>query len=296
VVDLAVLGVDAYLLSTRSTTTVVDLQDALVNFRASSGATTTTTSAPAGGGEVAGAAVVEPATAPTAAPTTVPEATTSSSSVPTSVPATPKAGTLAPPEPGVYRYKTSGGESVSLLGSSHKYPAETFMVVKRTGGCGWTSEAQVVKEHVDRRTMCTDDQQVAQSHQQRQITFFGTTDGANLKCTPPQVMARWDDQVGATRTARCAEGGVVADMVLEVKALGTAVVDGVTVETITYRIEGLMTGRVAGTSLDINTVVRATGLPVRAERWADTVANAFGADVRYQEHVTFDLLSLTPAT
>lgn len=294
-VDLAVLGVDAYLLSTRSTTTVVDFQDAIVSFRSTDGLSTSTSSTLAGGAEDTGAVVGKPATAPTAAPTTAPE-TIPSSPVPTSVPATPKAGTLAPPEAGVYRYKTNGGESVSLLGSSHQYPDETFAVVRRTGGCGWTSEAQVVKEHVDRRTMCTDAEQVTQSHQQRQITFFGTTDGANLECSPPQVMIRADDQVGVTRTARCAEAGVVADMVLEITAIATSYVDGVAVETISYRIEGVMSGRVAGTSLDVNTVVRSTGLPVRAERWADTVANAFGADVRYQEHVTFDLLSLTPAT
>jgi hypothetical protein len=186
-VDLAVLGTDAYLLRTRSTTTVVDLQDALAAFR-SEQTSSSVTSALAGGAEVPGAATGEPTTAALVAPSTT-GASTPSMPDPSSAPATPKAGARVPPSPGVYQYRTTGGERVSLLGSRHTYPAETYAVVRPTGGCGWLLEAEVVEEHVDRRQMCTSADQVVQHSQQRAVTFFGTTDGADLPCKPPMVWA-----------------------------------------------------------------------------------------------------------
>jgi hypothetical protein len=71
---------------------------------------------------------------------------------------------------------------------------------------------------------------------------------------------------------------------------------GVPVEVVKIRIAGTMTGRVRGTSTDVLTLVAATGLPVRWERTVDTLADAFGASVRYVEQAQFDLVSLTPQT
>jgi hypothetical protein len=296
--DLAVLGVAGFLLANRSTTTVVDLDAALDAFHDGDAATTTIEpSAPAGGAEGEGAAVHELPTAPTAAPSTAPTSTSTSSSVPTSAPATPKAGALAPPQPGVYRYRTTGGENISLLGAHHAYPAETYAAVHRTGGCGWQFRAEVVKEHVDRREMCSDPDRVLQLEQQRAVTFFGTTDGALMRCDPPQVQYADGDVVGTRTVSACSDGaGADATMTRTIVWFGSATVGGTTVETVTYRVEGAMTGRVRGTSVDLYTVVRTTGLPVHMERTVDTIADAFGTSIRYQEQATFDLVSLTPQT
>ncbi len=124
-VDLACWARTPTSSSTRSITTVVDLQDALTAFRSGS-TSSSVTSAPAGGAEVPGAATGEPTTAALVAPTTTGASTSSSTPVPSSAPATPKAGALVPPSPGVYQYRTTGGENVSLLGSRHAYPAMTY--------------------------------------------------------------------------------------------------------------------------------------------------------------------------
>jgi hypothetical protein len=197
----------------------------------------------------------------------------------------------------VYRYRTSGGESVSVLGSRHRYPAETYATVHTSGGCGWQLRAEVVKEHVDRRTMCSEGDHVDQLEQQRAVTFFGTTDGATMRCTPAQVQYTLGDAVGATASSFCTDGqGSDARMTRTTLAFGTATVGGVQIATVTYRVDGTMTGRVRGTSSDRYSVVMATGLPIRIDRSVDTMADAFGTSVRYQEHATFDLVSLTPAT
>lgn len=296
-VDLLVLGTDVYLLQNRSNTTVVDLQDALSSFRSSTGNDMfdAGTSALAGGAEVPGVAMGDPTSTAVAPPTTA-ASTSSSTAVPSSAPATPKAGALSPPAPGVYEYRTTGGESVSLLGASHRYPALTYAVVRSTGGCGWELKAQVVEEHVDRREMCTDAERVAQHSQQRSVTFFGTTDGADLPCRPPMVWAEPGIRVGWTTTAECSAEGVVAKMVVAVTAMGPRTVGATSIDTVTIRVDGTMTGRVRGTSYDLITFDARTGLPVATERSVDTLADAFGTSVRYQEQATFDLVSLQPQT
>ncbi len=300
-VDLAVLGTDAWLLSQRSSTTVVDLDDALSTFRATSApeasSTTTVTVASAGDATVPGAATGAPIPASLAAPTTAQTPGTTPTSAPTSAPATPKAGALAPPEPGVYAYRTTGGERVSLLGAAHAYPSETYATVRRTGGCGWELRAAVVAEHVDRREMCSEADHLLQLEQQRAVTFFGTTDGATLRCTPAQLEYTLAEAAGHSDVSTCSDGkGSDARMVRTLVGFGTATVAGTTVDTATYEIVGTMTGRVRGSSTDRYTVVRSTGLPIRLQRSVDTVADAFGTSVGYQEQASFTLVSLTPRT
>ena len=77
---------------------------------------------------------------------------------------------------------------------------------------------------------------------------------------------------------------------------GTVVIGGVTVAVVRIRIDGTITGRIRGTSTDLLTLVASTGLPVRWERSVDTLADAFGSTVRYQEQARFELVSLTPQT
>ena len=105
----------------------------------------------------------------------------------------------------MYRYRTSGGESVSVLGAHHDYPPETFAVVRHTGGCGWTIRAEVVREHVDERRMCSDPDRLLQLEQSREVEFFGTRDGGAFVCDPPQVQHRLGEDVGATWTGDCGD-------------------------------------------------------------------------------------------
>jgi hypothetical protein len=197
----------------------------------------------------------------------------------------------------VYAYATSGGESISLLGSRHDYPAVTYASVEPTGGCGWRIHASLIQEHVDERQMCTEDGSVAQLAQSRRVTFFGTTDGGTYTCHPPQVQAGPREGAGARQVVACGDGeGSSAHLVRTLQGFGTVTLGGQTVEVVRIRVEGVLSGRIRGTSLDTLTFVRSTGLPVHWERMVDTVAHAFGGDVRYVEHATFDLQSLAPQT
>jgi hypothetical protein len=293
-VDVAVLGTDLFLLNSVSATTVVDLDDALVDFRTAAGPTTPVTSAPAGGAEVTDA-TLEPATAAvsvaadTAGPP--PASTTVTSAAPAAAPAA-----FTVPAAGVYRYRTTGGENVSVLGAHHNYPAETFAVVTHTGGCGWHVRAEVVREHVDERQMCSEPGQLLQVEQTRTVEFFGTRDGGGFVCDPAQVQHAVGDGDGATWSGSCGDGRGSAALVRTTLGTGQMTIGGVTVDVIRLRVDGTLTGFTRGTSRDLMTVVAATGLPVIWERTVDTVADAFGGSVRYQEQARFELVSLTPAT
>jgi hypothetical protein len=295
VLDLAVLGTDVFLLSNRSSTTAVDLQDALVTFRSLGGATPVT-SAPAGGVEVTAPhddAAPVASTPATQAATTIAAPT---APPPAASPTTTPVGLAAPAE-GVYSYRTSGGESITVLGAHHDYPTTTYAAVHRTGGCGWQIRAEVVKEHVDERTMCSQADGLLQLGQTRQVEFFGNRDGGSYTCAPPQVQFTVGDAPGGTSSADCADAdGGAAHLVRTFLGASQVTVGGVAVEVVRIRIDGTITGRARGTSSDTLTLVAGTGLPVRWERSVDTVADAFGASVRYVEHATFDLTSLTPQT
>jgi hypothetical protein len=287
--DLVVLGADVFLLSQVSSTTEVELDDALVDYRASLDTSPTVTSAPAGGAEVTAA----PAT--TAAPVAPgPTVGVASEAPPTPATATPAA--FSPPEPGVYRYRTTGGENVSVLGAHHNYPAETFAVVRRTGGCGWTMRSEVIREHVDERQMCSEPGRLLQVLQRREVEFFGTRDGGGFSCDPPQVQHAVGDARGATWRGSCGDDRAAGELLRTTLGTGQATVGGITVDVIRIRVDGTLTGWARGTSTDVLTVVAATGLPVVWERTVDTVADAFGASVRYQENARFELVSLTPST
>jgi hypothetical protein len=297
-VDLVVLGADLYLLDGVSETTQVDLEDALVDFR-SDGPAEVVTSAPAGGAEATPVPGVDVATSPsTSAPvapgSTAPPPPGDASPAPTV--AAPVVA-FAPPAEGVYRYRTTGGEAISVLGARHDYPAETYASVRHEGGCRWRMRAELVREHVDERSLCSEPGRLLQHEQARLIEFFGTRDGGTYTCDPAQVQHAEGDLAGASAAVDCGDGkGSWAHLVRTTVGTGEAVVDGVSVPVVRLRVDGTLSGRVRGTSTDLLTVVAATGLPVVWERTVDTVADAFGSSVRYREHARFDLASLTPQT
>jgi hypothetical protein len=237
---------------------------------------------------VAAPAAPAPSTPAVAAPAT-PAPTTA-----TPVPGRPGP---RPPAEGVYQYRTAGGESVSLLSAHHDYPADTYAVVRHTGGCGWHIRAEVVREHVDERTMCSEAGRLLQHAQSREVEFFSTRDGGEYRCDPPQVQHAVGDRRGATSVVDCTDGkGSFARLVRTTLGSEQLVVGGVPVEVLRLRVDGTLTGRYRGTSVDLLAIDAATGLPLVWERSVDTQADAFGSSIRYQEQARFDLVSLTPAT
>lgn len=160
------------------------------------------------------------------------------------------------PQEGVYTYRTSGGESISVAGTRHRYPERTYGSVRHRAGCGWEMENQVIEEHTDHRVLCSEPGRVLQLQQSR------------------------DGQAMMTRTYL---------------GRGTIDVGGRPVEVEHIRIEGRFTGKATGRSLDDLLLLPDNALTVRWKRMVDTKADAaFGAQVRYEEQADFVLESLEP--
>ncbi|MEY2957964.1 MAG: hypothetical protein RLZZ01_532 [Actinomycetota bacterium] len=132
-----VVGVIAWFAVPRDRSTAVDLDEAIDRYRSSTVPTTPVSTTDRTGG---------------AEPTS-----TSSSTTVLAVP------TL--PDPGVYRYDTSGGESIDALGGvRHDYPAISTITVTddaASGGCGRTLRWDVLEERYEIWRLCLDGAVVA---------------------------------------------------------------------------------------------------------------------------------------
>jgi hypothetical protein len=202
------------------------------------------------------------------------------------------------PAEGVYGYRTTGGDSISLGGASHQYPSETFATVRRTGGCRWTARNDVIKEHVDTRTFCGEPGHLFQLSQRRDVEFFGQRDGMELTCSPPQVLHATGEAPGAVVDSTCSDGqGETARTERTLVGTERLVVGGTAVDVVHLKMHSAFNGRATGMADDELWVSAVNGLTVRWVRSVDTLADSsFGAKVRYQEQASFDLESLTPRT
>ena len=303
---LGVLGGNVFVLTQRNKTTTVSAADALAAFRAEPIAPGPVPAEPG--------TTVPPVTVAPAGPTTTPvgppgaTATTSAPAVHTaaarpaaqaSSPATAPAAVPATAKPaqGVYAYRTTGGDQVSVAGASHDYPDTTYATVRHLDGCHWFVRNDVVEEHVDERTICNGVDAVTQVTQARWVTFFGKKDGMELRCEPPIVLARPNGLPMPEETSACSGGGTQAKMRRTLVGRERVTVGGVAVDALRIVIDGTFSGKATGRSHDELWVAESNGLTLRWDRMVDTMADAaFGAQVRYQEQASFVLLSLTPRT
>jgi hypothetical protein len=101
---------------------------------------------------------------------------------------------------GVYAYRTSGGESIDLLGGSrHRYPAETTITLVRVP-CGVRLRWDALVGRSTTWTLCTSSRGVAMRGLDEVHTFFASRDETSYACTQ-----RGD--AFSCRAARAAEAG-----------------------------------------------------------------------------------------
>ena len=305
---LAIVGIiatDVFILVEHNQTTPVTLGDALHSFRASAGAADSAPAAslrefapaPAAATPVPSAPAV-PST-PTAVSGPAPKGGRTSVAAPVATPggttSTEAAAPFTRPAPGVYSYRTTGGESISVASSSHQYPSETYATVQLLDGCNWEIRNEVIKEHMDRRVMCSRTAELAQMLQEREVEFFGQRDGMVLHCTPPDVMAKTGDTPGTVHESTCSDGQTSAKLRGIFTGIEDMNVGSQPTKAIHVSVDGNFTGKATGSSHDELWFAPDTGMTLRWDRTVDTVADAsFGAKVRYQEKASFVLESLVP--
>jgi hypothetical protein len=298
VMALAVLSADVFLLSQRNVTTIVDFNDALAGFRAAPALaapiddTTTSTATPS----TSTTSTSTPSSAPPTSPGTMPPGSAPPAApITTAAPTGPAAYTV--PAPGVYTYRTTGSERISLASAQHKYPERTYATVRHGSGCEWQYRNEVVKEHVDMLQICSQPGRLTQVEQRRDVSFFGQTEGGSARCDPALVLHGADLAPGHRIETTCASSDGSSFVLTRTfrghdqRRIGDRTIDVVVVD-----LQSAMTGKKRGRSADTLWFAADTGLLVRWERMVDTVADtAYGASVHYTEEASFELESLTPS-
>ena len=203
---------------------------------------------------------------------------------------------LLPPE-GVYTYRTTGGEQISLGNAHHDYPPETTATLTHLGGCRWQIRNDVIKEHEDLRTYCSQTGDLFQDQQARWVTFYGKREGEDITFAPPQLVSAVTDKLGATSSSvgRDSQGDSATGTRTYLGRVPITVGSAV-VQTVHVKVAGTMSGQSSGHFVDELWLDPATGMTIKWVRSVDSISNAFGASVHYTENASFLLESLVPQT
>jgi hypothetical protein len=265
---LLVAGAVAAFLFLRESTTAVDIEDAVGDFRREQGST---------------------GSPPTAPPTPLPSTPASTIST-TTVPA-PGSGV---PEPGVYTYATRGHESIDALGGrSHRYPEVSTITVTHEA-CGAVHTWRPLRERWDATTTCPADRgqelRLYRSHHE----FFGIDDTRDFVCDPGSLWFPSTIEPGATWTVQCRfedirvrrTGSIIGTERVQVGA------DAVTV--LTFELHDQISGASVGINERTVQIVPDTGLIVTLEMLVDVENDSPIGDVHYVERVRLRLTSLVP--
>jgi hypothetical protein len=266
-VVLAAGGVLAYSYF-RESTTPVDVADAVADFRR------------------------EETTVPAPQTTAAVSTTAASSTAPTTTVAQPGSEL---PEPGVYTYATSGGESIDALGGRrHDYPDMSTITV-RDRGCGVSLLWRPLRERWDDTTLCPSSRGMELRRERNRHEFFNIGDTRDFVCEPDSLFFPAPAEPGATWTARCSTGEIT--VVRAGTIVGTRQVDvgGTPVTVLAFEVDDTITGASNGTTERSVSVIPATGLIVELELTTDVQNDSPIGDVHYEEDYRLRLTSLEPA-
>lgn len=209
--------------------------------------------------------------------------------------------TLAPeslslPEPGVYRYATTGSEQIDILGgATHQYPEETTITVVPVG-CGVQLQWDALRERHDRWGLCVTDGGIewqTTGGGEYYHEFFGQPRTEPLSCDRNVLVVPADPRD---------RGSVQLDCILDKaqwapswQVLGTEEVEvgGVLVDTTHVRMTIVDEDRYPE-RITADWYLAPNGLPVKVDWDKHNTSDSPVGDVHYDETYSLQLLSLEP--
>lgn len=202
------------------------------------------------------------------------------------------------PEPGTYTYKGTGKDEVDILGGSeHVFPSTIPVVVRLDNDdeCGWTWNLIYVKQHVEEREFCTDDETTVDEGFTREIEFFGQTQKAEYDCDDNAVRLRRDAKEGDTWTWKCEneKGKAIGTYTLTVLAPERITIDGESIEATHTKVTQVQTGDTKGTGTD-EYWLAPNGLPLRFDGALDVTTKSVLGTTKFKERTRYELTSLNP--
>ena len=196
------------------------------------------------------------------------------------------------PNPGVYTYRTVGGEGLSLMGVSRGFPSSTNMVVT-DNGCATFSWVPIL-EHTETTTVCTGPDGALRVPKLVTYESIANTDTTStIDCPSNAYLLPPNAQAGQRWSASCSLKSPAEKLGLSGEVLGrsTLSVGGKSVTVEHTRFVLSFNGGESGTNPTDFWIVPSTGLVVQEK---ESVAVASGG-VNYSENMEATLSSLIPA-
>lgn len=291
---VAILVGDVYLLA-RDEGTAVSVEDAVGRFRSE-------------GDAVADAVVPSTTESPPSPSTSAPPAASTTTTrrlarPPAPAPAPAPAGnaprpvSLLRPGAGVYRYRTVGSESLSLLGASRHYPAETTRTVRHGGGCSWSMLVVLLAEHEEEHFVCSSSTALSVTGNTTKVSWFGFSSTVNLVCDPPFREADRDASPGTRTPFVCRQGGdSTFSGTTTIGAEEAVAVGGEARRAWRVLVNGVFEGQTRGTVTVTLLIDTENGLVLLEQRTSDLTQRSPVGDVAYRQQVTMTLSSVSPST
>lgn len=195
------------------------------------------------------------------------------------------------PVPGVYTYRTSGGEGLSLMGVSRSFPSTTSMIVE-DGRCAKVSWVPIT-EHTETTTICAGpDGALSVPKLVTDESIAGATTVSTVRCPSTAYLLPPAARAGERWAVSCSEASPVERVTLDGEDLGlsTLTVGGYVVTVEHTRFTLAFSGSEQGTNPTDFWIVPTTGLIVREKEAVAMTA----AGVRYSEDMVAALTGLRP--
>jgi hypothetical protein len=199
------------------------------------------------------------------------------------------------PATGVYRYRTSGGEQLSIAGIGRSFPAATDMIVTDTARCA-TMKWEPLVQHTEGWVECLQKDgalSITSSPTYEQIA--GTQDTTIIDCPQGMYFVPPHPFVGQRWRETCHSPGQRIIFSGEVMGRSSMDVGGEEEPALHTRLVLTFSGSDSGTNPNDFWVSLHSGLILRQHETASVSQSAgpFGS-VRYTEQMTIALASMTP--
>jgi len=196
------------------------------------------------------------------------------------------------PAPGVYTYRTRGGEGLSLMGVQRSFPDSTSMIV--TGDQCATVSWVPITQHTESTTLCAGPAgSLSASGVVTEESIAGTSTTSKLRCPSTAYVIPPHLRRGQVWQAKCSMDNPAEPVSLHGRVVGpaTLMVGGHGVDTVHTRVTFIYTsGGLRGSSPTDYWVIPSSGLIVR-ERESVRVTQG---GVHYSEDMDTTLGRLSP--
>jgi len=210
-------------------------------------------------------------------------------------PAAAPAGQRPRPRAGLYRYRTSGRETVDRFAVRRTYPRETVRVVSGLGGCRWRETVPLFGQHTETYDFCSGGGDARDLAYATRLVYFFVPGVQRFACDPPGRRLLAGARPGTALRWRCrAGGGSSSDNTTTFVGVETVGGGPSAVRARHLRLTTALAGTSTGGAVRDLWLDR-DGLVLRERRVVHlVVATGFVGHASYDERATFELVSRTP--